>query len=376
MKFNFTLFLLLAFGTACAQGHDIEPIIEQKDSLAFWIEDLQQIQDDLRSFAGDSAKRRMNFKELALSYTRYMEAYLAEISDTNKRMAIRKDWQKQLDVVRGEEAVVLALLDESTHRKMLELKKRERYLLLKIKTHTSSLIGSHTIRYRNHTYRIFIADTSLHSTALVWKNPQTQKRFATIDNVLKWHSDSSRGEVLLIANAGMYTPEGAPQGLYIEHGKQIIPLDTLGPKENLNFYLKPNGVFYWEKTGKAGILTTERFKQFQSSKNSKLPDFATQSGPMLVIDGELHPSFRFGSKNLNIRNGVGIVNQYKMVFSISNQPVNLYDFAAFYKDILGCDNALYLDGAISKMYQKDIHPQELGGDFGPMICIKKKATAK
>ena len=370
-------FLLFLFGcSACAQETQIQVKSGEVDSLAYWIKQLDSVQGDLRFLVVDSAKRKTDFMELGLSYKKLMEDWLEDISDTNRRNLLRKDWLKMLALLREKEESVQLTLDQENQKKRLEFLKMETEYLKKVRTITSGIVGSRIVEFRGSSYRVFITDTSFHAPVLLWKHPQSQKRLVNIESVLKWYSDSSRGEVLLVANAGMYTPQGAPQGLYIQNKKELIPLDTLGPRENLNFYLKPNGVFWFNSEGRAGIQTTEKYLAESKSPKHELPDFATQSGPMLVINGEIHPSFRFGSKNLNIRNGVGLMQPYKMVFAISNQPVNLYDFAAFYRDILGCEDALYLDGAISRMYQHDIFPKERGGDFGPMICILKRKCAK
>lgn len=132
-------------------------------------------------------------------------------------------------------------------------------------------------------------------------------------------------------------------GLYIEEGKTIQPLNTRNGEGN--FYLSPNGVFFIKNDDQAGIALTGNFK------NTDIK-YATQSGPMLVIDGKINAGFTKESASLYIRNDVGITRDNKTVFKISNVPVSLYDFAEYFFK-LGCENALYLDGAISNIYVKD-----------------------
>ena len=109
-------------------------------------------------------------------------------------------------------------------------------------------------------------------------------------------------------------------------------------------------------------MTAERIKEAK---------YATQSGPMLLVDGEVHPEFKDGSANINIRNGIGILPNGGVVFSISNQPVNLYDFAMHFKN-KGCKNALYLDGFVSKMYLPSAGKAGSERDrFGVMIAVVK-----
>lgn len=162
-------------------------------------------------------------------------------------------------------------------------------------------------------------------------------------------------------NAGMYMRDNSPQGLFIENGTQHTKLDTASGSGN--FYLKPNGVFYITNDKLAGICKTEDF----DPSNIK---FATQSGPMLLIDGEIHPAFKKGSANLNIRNGVGILPDGKVIFAMSKSEINFYDFAVYFKN-MGCKQALYLDGFVSRMYFPEKDWVQLDGNFGVMIGVMK-----
>lgn len=159
-------------------------------------------------------------------------------------------------------------------------------------------------------------------------------------------------------NAGMFHPNRAPVGLYIENGKEHTPLNT--EKGKGNFYMQPNGVFYWTKDQEAKIVTTPNFKADPNIL------YATQSGPMLLINGALNTKFGEKSTSKHIRNGVGVLPNGHVLFVISTQKVNLYDFANYFKQ-QGCKNALYLDGFVSKIYAPDLDENRLGGNFGVMI---------
>lgn len=162
-------------------------------------------------------------------------------------------------------------------------------------------------------------------------------------------------------NGGMYTKDLSPKGLYVENKIEKQKIDTTSG--NGNFYLKPNGVFYISKQI-AGIVKTNEFR-------NKDVDFATQSGPMLVIDGIIHPDFQESSKNLNIRNGVGVLPNGKVVLAISKEKINFYNFANYFKK-LGCKNALYLDGFVSRIYYPEKKIKQLDSKFGVMIGVLKK----
>jgi uncharacterized protein YigE (DUF2233 family) len=143
-------------------------------------------------------------------------------------------------------------------------------------------------------------------------------------------------------------------------------LDTRTAK-NANFYLQPNGVFFIEG-GKYAVLSTKAFREKYPDLKDKRPDFATQSGPMLVINDSINSNFTNGSQNMNIRSGVGILPNGNPVFIIC-QGINFYDFAALFKDKFGCRSALFLDGAISEMFVGPQEEQKLAEySFGPMIA--------
>ena len=142
-------------------------------------------------------------------------------------------------------------------------------------------------------------------------------------------------------NGGMYHPDYGPVGLLVEEGRQTGALnrgDAFG-----NFFMKPNGVF-WVGDGKAGVMETEAY-----AKAGLAPVAATQSGPMLVIDGTIHPRFLPDATSLQIRNGVGILPDGRVAFAISSDPVRFHDFATLFRDRLQCLNALFLDGSISSL---------------------------
>lgn len=170
--------------------------------------------------------------------------------------------------------------------------------------------------------------------------------------------------LVFATNGGMYRAGNRPVGLFIEAGRTSTPLDTAsGPG---NFYLKPNGVFYTTTAGRAGICRTEDFRASSRIR------YATQSGPMLVIDGRLHPAFRAGSPNLNVRNGVGLLPDGRLVFALSRQPVSFYDFARYFQQ-LGCREALYLDGFVSRAYLPAAGWAQTDGDFGVIIGVAQPA---
>lgn len=179
------------------------------------------------------------------------------------------------------------------------------------------------------------------------------------------------GDVLSFAmNAGMFQADFAPVGLYVEHGQELRGLNKMDSPAGVhpipNFYKKPNGVFY-VRGREAGVLTTDQFLQVRPKA-----DYATQSGPMLVINDELHPAFIKGSSDRTRRTGVCVTEPGKVNFAISDDPINFYDFARFFRNHLGCSNALFLDGGNGAgLYAPELARNDASwhGGFGPIFGV-------
>ncbi|PYE44854.1 uncharacterized protein YigE (DUF2233 family) [Rhizobium sp. PP-F2F-G20b] len=163
-------------------------------------------------------------------------------------------------------------------------------------------------------------------------------------------------------NGGMYEKDLSPVGLLVIDGVERKPIAT-GEGWG-NFYLLPNGVFAISN-GKAIVRETEAYRRSVVAT----PDFATQSGPMLVIDGALHPAFKPQSDSLQIRNGVGVDEKGLVHFAVALSPVRFHDFATLYRDALGCPNALFLDGHISSLYAPDLGRIDETYPMGPIIAV-------
>jgi uncharacterized protein YigE (DUF2233 family) len=219
-------------------------------------------------------------------------------------------------------------------------------------------IGTSPTQEKDLRFLSFVTDPS--SIKFYWKDDNGQV-FRSIQN-LKLFIETKNQELKFAMNGGMYMKDNSPQGLFIENSTTFTPLDTLSGTGN--FYLKPNGVFYLTKDNKAVVCQTKDFID-----NGQI-NFATQSGPMLLVDGQIHQAFKKGSVNLNIRNGVGILPDNRVIFAMSKQEVNFYDFAEFFKS-MGCKNALYLDGLVSRTYLPEENWKQLDGNFGVLIGVTK-----
>lgn len=207
----------------------------------------------------------------------------------------------------------------------------------------------------------YIVDPAKQDIQFYWKNDQGQI-LRSIQN-LKTFVESKQATLVFAANAGMYQADNKPLGIFIQYGKALAPLNTRNGSGN--FYMKPNGIFYITDDNKAIVCETNAFSNTDDVK------FATQSGPMLLVDGEIHTAFSKGSANLNIRNGVGILPDNRIVFAMSKKEVNFYDFALYFQK-LGCKQALYLDGFVSRTYLPEKHWVQTDGNFGVMIGVTQK----
>ena len=162
-------------------------------------------------------------------------------------------------------------------------------------------------------------------------------------------------------NAGMFDDSGRAIGLLVEDGKQIRAINRR--KGGGNFHLMPNGVFLVRRDGSAGVVTSDDYAP------SKDVLFATQSGPMLVIDGKIHPAFDADGTSRHFRNGVGIGPDGAPVFVISADPVSFGKFARFYRDAVKAQDALFFDGAVSSLWDPAAHRMDTHAPLGPMVVV-------
>jgi uncharacterized protein YigE (DUF2233 family) len=179
----------------------------------------------------------------------------------------------------------------------------------------------------------------------------------------------AKGERLTFAmNAGMFEQDQSPVGLYVENRLKRHDADTRsGPT---NFHLKPNGVF-WIGDGVAGVTETSRYLA-----DSPAARYATQSGPMLVLGGRIHPKIRPNGTSAKIRNGVGACDGGAIAFAIADEPVTFDKFARLFRDGLACQNALFLDGSVSSLYAPELNRDDELGPIGPMVGVVGTAAVE
>jgi uncharacterized protein YigE (DUF2233 family) len=176
---------------------------------------------------------------------------------------------------------------------------------------------------------------------------------------------SQAPKVAFAVNAGMFDDAGKPIGYYVragERGKELNRNEGAG-----NFHMQPNGVFFGSG-GKWQVMAASDFY----TKIGDRPEFGTQSGPMLLVGGKLHPEITDDGPSRTIRNGVGVDGAGRAHFVISEGPVSFGKLARYYRDVLKVRDALYLDGAVSSLWDPAAKRMDARAPIGPMLLIEEK----
>ena len=233
--------------------------------------------------------------------------------------------------------------------------------------HTDSALAQAPCRAREYThnaYTVCEVDLGKHTVRLYWKRSDgiPYAYLSSLPRVL----ERETGRLLFATNAGMFDPALKPVGLYVEQGQELVHVNTKSGYGN--FHMKPNGIFYIA-AGRAAVAETKAFL-----KQRPQVDLATQSGPMLVINGRLHPRFDRNSRSLKPRTGVGVRDAHTVLFAISEGDVSFAAFASLFRDGLRCTNALFLDGgSASNLYAPTIGRGSNLLTLGPMLGVFEKS---
>ena len=219
------------------------------------------------------------------------------------------------------------------------------------------------LAYSSANYTICEFDTHTDKLALFNLDASGQPfgGFGALQNAVT----ASGKELLFAMNAGMFGEDLKPIGYYVEGGKLLHKANRAGGPGN--FHMKPNGIFYVAGQ-KAGVMETEAYL-----RSGIKPDFATQSGPMLLVNGVVHPRISPSGTSLKIRNGVCVNDLSKVEFVISDDFVTFYQFASLFRDGLHCKNALFLDGSVSSLYAPELKRNDFLATIGPMVGVTSPA---
>ena len=217
--------------------------------------------------------------------------------------------------------------------------------------------------FEGNAYTLCEAPLNRFSIRLFWQRPDGAP-YSYLSSLPK--TDANGDRLAFALNGGMFHPDYKPVGLYIEDGRELVRANTRpGPG---NFHLRPNGVFYASE-GEAGVLETSAFLK---KKPNAL--YATQSGPMLVVDGKLHPRIAKANVSAKARDGVCVRGAGLVLFAISEGEVPFDTFERLFRDGLKCRNALFLDGGTAPALY--VPSASRGGNMllglGPMIAVYEK----
>jgi len=214
--------------------------------------------------------------------------------------------------------------------------------------------------FETSRFTVCAVDTRQESIRLAWTDNRgvPLRSFARLAAAM----GTEAGRVAFAMNAGMFDQQGNPIGLFVADSDVRMPVNT--GSGSGNFYLKPNGVFWVAKDGRLGVETTDQYISHQIA-----PDWATQSGPMLVVDGDLNSQIAPDGPSKFIRNGVGVASPRSAFFVISEEPVSFGRMARFFRDALGCRNALYFDGAVSSLWAPALGRRDDAHPLGPLVVV-------
>ena len=210
----------------------------------------------------------------------------------------------------------------------------------------------------NGLFTVVRVDLATQQLRLFWQDDKGQP-LRRLDRLAAWLKP--QGKTLTFGmNAGMYHADGRPVGLLVIDGRELAPLNLSDGQGN--FFLKPNGVFLVDTAGPRVIDAAD----YPASHQGVL--LATQSGPLLLKHGQVHPAFRASSASRHVRNGVCAMGS-AVIFVITERPVTFHEFASFLRDELRCQDALYLDGAVSSLYAPKLGRNDRWHELGPLFGV-------
>jgi len=231
---------------------------------------------------------------------------------------------------------------------------------LAIGAQSADEIPCRPLAFANNNYVVCNIDLRRQDVQIFWGSAQG-KPFGTISRFIHELDPTDMRRLVLVMNAGMYEQDLSPVGLLVERGREVTPVNTA--QGTGNFYWKPNGIFFISE-GQAGILETSLYLQRRPQT-----DYATQSGPLLVVDGKIESRMLASTVSRNIRNCVGVRDGGNAVFAISEDLVSFSDFAKLFRDALSCPNALYFDGVVSDLLVPGLSRAAHGSTVGPLVAV-------
>ncbi len=357
---NFKLFAQNEFQKKVLEG---ERIIEKYYQLKQTEKSLDNENITPRPVLADDEKKDLKKVYAALErlYQKEMGLITMQLKNVQKSGFDQQIAEELKRIEREELLLERELSVQQTEEDLTSIFQQYKKVTQDIQSVSQNLEGEIDFTYNRSRYTAFVVDLqnstiNIHTHGLlrdVFQELRVQNR-----------------QIEMITNGGMFHNNRKAVGLLISNRKEFVKVNE--EVRGGNFHLLPNGVFYVTQQG-AFIKETSDFTKSYYLKIIN-PIHATQSGPMLVINGKHHPKFTHKSPNVNLRSGVGITPDNKVVFIMSDKSnTNFFQFATLFKDLFACQNALFLDGKISSMYtpmKREV--LENKHVYGPIISVTKK----
>lgn len=229
--------------------------------------------------------------------------------------------------------------------------------------HEDVQLRSGVSKYNNVDYYYCVANPNVIKMISQDEEGETFGSIGRLESLL--HHDHKT--LLFAMNGGMFTPDTTPVGLYVEEKELITPRAGLIGSGNFNMGFGPersNGVFVINDDGTAEV------KKSSDIASIEMMRYATQSGPLLLYDGVINPNFGINSPNRVRRNGVGVTRDNDVVMIMADN-VTFYELSSIFRDVFDCDDAVYMDGVVSRMFIKGGQIEEKDGNFAVIIYVEK-----
>jgi uncharacterized protein YigE (DUF2233 family) len=220
------------------------------------------------------------------------------------------------------------------------------------------------LAFEGQNFVVCTYDLRIHELKLILRGG-TGSPLRSLSALSSQMAPAERSRVHFGMNAGMYDEKSLPIGLYVEAGRTLHRLNH--DQGHGNFFLKPNGIFWLDRKGVPHVESTPVY-----ARAKRAPDWATQSGPMLLMNGKLHPKIAPDGLSHWNRNGVGIGPDGRAYFVISDRPVSFGRFARFFRDALHCQDALFLDGSVSSLWDPATGRQDSHYILGPILLVSRR----
>jgi uncharacterized protein YigE (DUF2233 family) len=176
--------------------------------------------------------------------------------------------------------------------------------------------------------------------------------------------------VVFATNGGIFERPEAATGLLISGGTEIHPINLANGAGN--FFLKPNGILFRTDDGRWHIVESGEFEALRSKQVATVTD-ATQSGPLILRKGIIHPAIQPTSQNKLLRNAACVDAKGGLHLIMTRGDGTFHEVARTAID-MACTDALYLDGVISSvLHDGTIEPPEnRARRYASIIVVRRR----